>query len=101
MAYRASWTFLSRMRSAMSLPHNFVWSEPVGTMIFETPTKLPPCVICVCVVTRKLLAGRVPPNTEVEQSIWTDVDPATQWRAVATRFGARRAPEQNETWLPI
>ena len=49
--------FLSRIMSAMSLPHTDVWSEPVGTITLETATKSLFIVMFVSVVTKTWLAG--------------------------------------------
>src|SRR5580658_837651 len=87
--YCGSWMFFERTRSARSLPQSAVGS---GTMTFETVTLLPVAEIVESVVTDSRSAVTAP-RTAV-QSIVADERLATQWRAVATRFGARRLPEQ-------
>src|SRR5580692_5469720 len=49
------------------------------------------------VVTKSVFVGKSAPNVACEQSICDEEICDTQWRAVATRFGARREPEQNST----
>src|SRR5580692_5886388 len=89
------------MSNAMSLPHTFVFSAPVGTTSCRTPTKRVFDESTPSLLTKKSLTGRSLPNVDVAQSISLGPDSAvTQCRAVATRLGANKEPEQSPTcWL--
>ncbi len=87
-------TLLDRMRSARSSPQTCVG---VGVTTLDTPMKWPFIAMTASVVTKMSLVAKSAPNIAVEQSITVEEIDAAQWRAVATRFGARSAPEQKAT----
>src|SRR5580658_3608102 len=99
VTYCGRFTLLERMRSARSSPHTAVAG---GVITLETGMAMRESgMVGSVVTTRKLSGEKSSPKVAVEQSITVEEIDAAQWRAVATRFGASSAPEQNATSSPI